>query len=186
MQALYLYTPGSSAVPATVMGGAGVRKCYRVQAVKDLERDDIKSKAINTLKKIPLFHGLQGEEYGEVLAVCRVCRFERGELVFEEGDPSFQMYVILSGSVSVRGKNNHSVALHPGEILGEIGLVCNVKRTASVVANEDVVLLEINKEDFDLMQGRFPHISAVVMRSIATTLAQRLLKATGRDAELLF
>ncbi len=154
--------------------------------MKDLEKDVIKSKAINTLKKIPLFHGLQGDEYREVLAVCRVCRFVKDEVVFEQGDPSYQMYVILSGSVMVRGKNDRAVMLQPGEILGEIGLVCNVKRTASVIADEDVILLEINKDDFDLMQGRFPHISAVVMRSIATTLAQRLLKATGHDAELLF
>ena len=153
--------------------------------MKDLEKDIIKSKAINTLRKIPLFHGLQGDEYREVLSICHVSRFEEGEIVFEEGDASFQMYVILSGTVTVRGKSNHSVTLQPGEILGEIGLVCNVKRTASVVANEDVILLEIHKEDFDLMQGRFPHISAVVMRSIATTLAQRLLKATGHDAEFL-
>jgi CRP/FNR family cyclic AMP-dependent transcriptional regulator len=153
--------------------------------MKDLEKDIIKSKAINTLKKIPLFHGLQVEEYPEVLAICHVCRFEKGDVVFEEGDASYQMYVILSGAVTVRSKDNYAVTLQPGEILGEIGLVCNVKRTATVAAADDVILLEINKDDFDLMQGRFPHISAVVMRNIATTLAQRLLKATGHDAGLL-
>lgn len=150
-----------------------------------MEKDIVKSKAINTLKKIPLFHGLQDEEYRELLSICRLSRFDKGEVVFEQGDASYHMYVLLSGVVMVKGKNKTTFTLQPGEILGEIGLVCNVKRTASAVAAEEAVLLEIDKDDFDLMLGRFPRISAVVMKNIANTLAQRLLKATGHNADFI-
>lgn len=150
-----------------------------------MEKDIIKSKAINTLRKIPLFHGLQEDEYRELLGVCRLSRYDKGEVIFEQGEASYHMYVLLSGSVMIKGKNNNTFSLQPGEVLGEIGLVCNVKRTASAVATDDVILLEIDKEDVDLMQGKNPHISAVVMKNIANTLAQRLLKATGYSADFI-
>lgn len=151
----------------------------------DVEKDVIKSRAINTLKKIPLFTGLLGDEYREVLAICRVCRFAPDEVIFEAGDASFQMYVLLAGCVAIRGRSGNVLTLMPGEILGEIGLVCNVKRTAAATAMEEVTLLEVSKDDFDLLQGRFPRMSAVIMKNIATTLAQRLLKATGQETEFI-
>jgi len=150
-----------------------------------MEKDIIKSKAINTLRKIPLFHGLQEGEYGQLLGMCRLSRYDKDEVIFERGEASFHMYVLLSGTVLVKGKNNATFTLRPGEVLGEIGLVCNVKRTAAAVAADDVILLEIDKDDIDLMQGKNPHISAVVMKNIASTLAQRLLKATGHSADFI-
>lgn len=150
-----------------------------------MEKDIIKSKAINTLRKIPLFHGLQEDEYAQLLGVCRLTRYDRGEVIFEQGEASYHMYVLLSGSVMIKGRNNATFTLMPGEVLGEIGLICNVKRTASAVSTDDVILLEIDKEDLDLMQGKNPHISAVVMKNIAHTLAERLLKATGHSANFI-
>lgn len=149
----------------------------------DLEKDIIQSRAINTLKKIPLFHGLYGDEYKSVLTLCRLSSFHKNDVVFERGDSSYTMYVVLSGEVTV--KSNSEFVLAPGEILGEIGLVCHVTRTATAVVTEDAVLLEMTKHDFDLMQGKFPRVSAVIMRNIATTLAQRLLKATGQRNDML-
>ncbi|MBN1428710.1 MAG: cyclic nucleotide-binding domain-containing protein [Anaerolineae bacterium] len=80
-------------------------------------------------------------------------RYQSGEYIFEEGDPADYVYVITSGRVAII-KNIHADNqlilgyVGAGELLGEIGMWTNERRTASVMAAETIELLEISRDDF--------------------------------------
>jgi CRP-like cAMP-binding protein len=70
-------------------------------------------------------------------------RVERGELVLRAGDPGDRFYVIETGEVEIEGKR-----FGPGSSFGEIALLRDVPRTASVTALTDVVLQALERDEF--------------------------------------
>jgi len=79
--------------------------------------------------------------------------FEKGETVFEEGELGRQLYLILKGSVTVSGKDTdgevHEFAtMGPGGYFGEIALMVDMPRTATVTCNERCLLLELGFQEF--------------------------------------
>lgn len=141
-----------------------------------------KAKAINTLKKIAVFGGLDDGEYQELLSVCKVSYFNKGETIFHENDASMDMYVLLSGEVEMHTRNSGCVySMKPGDLFGEIGVISQKRRTASAVVGHESesALLHISKDRFDFLLGKSPVISAKIMRNVAKVLADRLLEASG-------
>jgi len=139
-----------------------------------------RARAINTLKKIPVFSGLQEDEYEEFLSICKVSAIKQGEAIFHENDASEGMYILLSGEVEMHTKSSGCVyVMKPGDLFGEIGVISQKRRTASAIAGENSTLLDLRKEKFDFLLGRDPVLSSKVMRNVAKVLAERLLEASG-------
>jgi CRP-like cAMP-binding protein len=79
-----------------------------------------------------------------------------GDVVVREGDESDRFYVIESGSVRVTAADGHLLREEgPGDYFGEIGLLRDVPRTATITAGEDTVLLALPREEFlDAVTGQ--------------------------------
>ena len=75
-------------------------------------------------------------------------RVSAGETVFSRGDPGDAFFVIASGTLEASPEDAAPVALGPGEFFGEIALLRQVPRTATVVATTDANLLELPGDDF--------------------------------------
>ena len=73
---------------------------------------------------------------------------DAGTVIVREGDPSDRFYVIARGRVDVTQGGRHLRVEGPGEFFGEIGLLRDVPRTATVTAVEDAELLSLTREDF--------------------------------------
>lgn len=94
-----------------------------------------------------------------------------GELVIREGEVGACMYFIRDGSLNVEvidsnGEMKSVKTLHSGSYFGEFSLLHNVRRTASVRANEDTALFSLSKRSFDAIRGNFPEAMYAV-RNIA-------------------
>ena len=89
--------------------------------------------------------------------------FESGEFICREGDEGDQMYIVQKGRVRVSkqiGGRDHELAeIGPGEFFGEMAIVNNVKRTASIQAIEKTELLHFNREGFLSMINKNPMIA---------------------------
>lgn len=136
------------------------------------------ARLIRIMKKIPLFAGLQGEEYQQLLRICRVRRINETTRLFAKGDGGHSMFVILSGAVSIideEGRELHH--LGPGEVMGEVAMVNQLRRSAGAEATEGSVLLELDHGGLESLLGRAPRAAYLVMRNIAEVLAERLVKA---------
>jgi len=102
--------------------------------------------------------------------------FEAGQVIFEEGQPGNEMYVVQSGSVELRAGGQVLETVGEGGILGEMALVDREPRSATAVAASDCRLVPIDEQHFGLLVQRVPGFALEVMR----VMAQRIRKANPR------
>lgn len=133
---------------------------------------------VDALRKVPLFHGIDAGKLRLLAFISDRTQFRSGEHLFEQGDQGDSAYIVLSGSADVlvaTDKGNRTVAtIGAHDIVGEIAILCDVPRTATLVAQTDLDTLMVSKENFLKLLQEFPEMALEVMR----VLAQRLEKTT--------
>ena len=118
----------------------------------------------------------------EIADVAKHRTVEAGDIIFLEGQPADNAYVILKGhaDVVVQGNRGELVPInrmYPGELFGEIALLTEAKaRTATVMAADKCELLEINRQVFD---GRLAKTDALV-RFVLDHMTRRLVQLTDK------
>ena len=134
-----------------------------------------RAKAVKILKKMPVLSGLQDKEYQTVLAMCSSTVVKKGETLFKQGDDGSSMFILLNGEIDINVTGVGTVhVMKAGEILGEIGLVKNIARTAGAVTKQDCVLLQLYSEILHQVVKKQPRIGYIIMRNVARILADRL------------
>lgn len=131
------------------------------------------------LKRVHLFRGLSQEEFEAVAGLCQPRQLEPGELVIEQNTTGKEMYIIGEGSVDVfiSGLENARslVMLGKGQVIGEMALIDQGYRSASVRATEEgASLYLIESEAFYELCRQNNHIGFVVMRNLAIDVAFKL------------
>jgi MFS family permease len=122
--------------------------------------------ATELFRQVPLFALLPETALERLAAGSEVVRVPAGEVVFREGDAGDRFYVIADGEVEIAGK-----AFGPGEAFGEIALLRDVPRTATVTARSDVVLRTVAREPFvEVVTGHEP-VSAAAEEVISARLS---------------
>jgi CRP/FNR family cyclic AMP-dependent transcriptional regulator len=140
------------------------------------------------IKNIPIFADLPARDLRAIAerAVCKV--FPRHTILIVEGDRTDSLYVLIRGKVKVylsddQGKEVILNTLGPGEYFGELALLDEEPRSASVMTQEPTEVAIISKEDFDRCLSENPSIAINLIR----VLSQRIRSLTGnvRDLALL-
>lgn len=131
------------------------------------------------LPQIPLFSDLPKEAFIEILVQMTMRDLKPGELVIREGEIGDSFFVIASGKVRVARKNESGgelvlAYLTDGAFFGEMALLQDGARTASVIVEEDSQLFEISRGVLDRVVAQYPSV-ARVLRNFYT---QRLLSTT--------
>lgn len=96
--------------------------------------------------------------------------FKKGEVVFREGEPADNMYVVLQGEVEVLLKGEPLGAELPGGILGEMAMINAKHRSATAVALQKSTLARINREQFRQSIIKNPDCALHVMAVLANRL----------------
>jgi len=109
-----------------------------------------------------------------------------GAILFQEGDPADALYMLVSGALGVSIQGSHGeqrrvARIFPPETIGEMALISNAPRSASVTALRDSVLLKLTREAFERLVERCP----TVMVYLSRLLADRL-RATTRSSPISF
>ena len=140
-----------------------------------------RAKAVKILKKIPVFQGLKDEEYHRVMAMCSSTVAKEGEEIFLQGDDGNSMFILLSGEIDIEVTGVGVVhVMKAGEILGEIGLVKQMARTAGATAKTNCVLLQLYSEILHEVVKKHPKIGYIMMRNVARILADRLSESNKK------
>jgi voltage-gated potassium channel len=117
----------------------------------------------NLVAKVPLFRSLDAARIAAVAGVLRARRAERGERLIRKGDEADSMYFIVSGEVEV---DQESAApkgqLGAGDFFGEIALIAERERTATVTALSPCKLLLLHKDDFEKFMDAHPDLKEAV------------------------
>ncbi len=96
--------------------------------------------------------------------------FKQGEIVFREGDPATELYVIKSGQVDIASGNRLLATLGDNGIFGEMALIDKAPRSATVTAATDVELVPVNEKQFLFLVSQTPFFALKVMRVLASRL----------------
>lgn len=116
------------------------------------------------LKNVPLFAGLTNEELSNIESHATTRNFAKRTILINEGDQTSSLYVIISGKVKIycgdeHGKEIIIATLGPGEYFGEVALIDDAERSASVMTLEDSNFLVISKEAFKTALSQYPEIA---------------------------
>ena len=141
---------------------------------------------VEALKRMELFAKVEPAKLKLLAFTSERMNFAEGQELCHQGDPGDAMYVILAGVADVLidtpGGQIRVAELQKNGFVGEIAILCDVPRTATVVATEDLTTLKITKDLFFRMVTDFPTISIEVMRVLAQRLehANELLAANRK------
>ncbi len=121
---------------------------------------------------VPLFAGCSKTELEKVAAIADELGLPDGAVLIAEGDSGREFIVIVDGTARVTRNGRKLGELGPGSFVGEIALVANVPRTATVTATSPVRVLVITERAFRELLTRSPGISTKVLQSLGERVQQ--------------
>ena len=137
---------------------------------------------VERLRKIPLFAKIEPSKLKLLAFTAQRLTFNANESLFHQGDIGDAAYIIIDGSadVVVDTPNGPITVAQLGKnaFVGEIAILCDVPRTATVTATSELTTICISKELFFQLVGQFPQMAIEIMRELA-----RRLDVTTRDLQ---
>jgi len=152
---------------------------------------------VRSLQKFRMFHQVESGKLKLLAMISDRVVFQPGEVIYEQGDASDAVYIVLEGQFKVSLRTPDGVidfAQHVrGALLGEAGVLCDQKRMVTITAETSVVALRLDREPFLQLLKESPPFNHAVMRelgrqimdlnNICAQLVQKLPKgAAGADA----
>ena len=144
---------------------------------------------VELLKGVPIFAKLEPARLKLIAFTSERMNFAEGQEVCHQGDTGETMYVILGGVADVlidSDKGPIAVAqMKKNNFFGEIALLCDVPRTATIKARESLTTLKITKDMFYRLVAEFPDMAIEVMRVLAHRVEDtnnKLRAATAKAA----
>ena len=130
---------------------------------------------IDLIRQVPLFGGCSKTELAQVASIADELDLGEGATLITEGERGREFLVIVEGTVKVTRNGRKLRDLGAGSFVGEIALVANVPRTATVVATSPVRLLVITDRAFKELVRKTPTIASKVMQSLGERLHDSVL-----------
>jgi D-lactate dehydrogenase len=146
-----------------------------------------KTKKLNEiLKKVNLFSSLDNKSLSIIENKIQILSYKNGEFICKEGELADRMFIILSGSVRIlkRGKGKTQIEISKqktGSVVGIMSLFEKRKRSATIIADDNVLLGELEYKVFQNLIDKYP----VISHSLITLLSNYLRRETKTVAELI-
>ena len=130
---------------------------------------------------------LQQDPYARIIAECATstailfiaARFDAKAPIVSAGDPGEAFYVILSGRATIRrGRGRATTEIGPGTYFGEMALVDDAPRSATVLAETETVCLMLARKRFTKMLEKDPAVALALLRTLATRVRELEASAT--------
>jgi CRP-like cAMP-binding protein len=124
---------------------------------------------VNTarLREVPLFAGLGKKDLEAVGRIGDELDLREGKVLVRQGDLGHEFFVLEAGRTTVEIDGEKVGDLGPGDFFGEIALIEEERRTATVTAAEDVTVIVINGPDFRALKRTLPKVYETVYAEIA-------------------
>jgi len=139
----------------------------------------------NLMADSPLFGGLVPPERDRFREKFRYREIKQGEVIVKEGDPGDSMFLIKSGGFTVQTvyelthKTIELAKLKGGDFFGEVSLVKNKPRTATILADTAAEVMELRREDFEAIAKSHPEIASALEHTIEQRVEDTIKKMVG-------
>lgn len=157
---------------------------------KRLSEKERKKGIIDFLINIPMFDALQPEELSLVAGEMNFMDLHPGEILFREGEKGEYVCFVAEGSVEVLKKSGkgHYVTLatlSKGRSLGEMAVIDDFPRSATVRARTSAALLILTRKGFDRILEQHPAIGIKVLKGLSRLLSQNMRRTSSRLADYM-
>lgn len=143
---------------------------------------------VQTLRQVPLFAGVAPAKLKLLAFASDRVSYRPGEILFRQGDPGDAAYVILEGRADILADVNGGMIkvadVSDNSIVGEIAILCDVSRTATVKASTSLEALRIRKDDFLKLLADYPDAMFEILRSLAQRLTRTTSELTDARAQI--
>lgn len=143
---------------------------------------------VEILRKIPLFAKVDPTKLKLLAFTSEHVEFMPGEQVCRQGEHGDAAYILLQGDADIVVETPEGevkvATLHKNDIVGEIAILCDVPRTASVIAATPLVTLRISKDGFFNLVTQFPQIGVEIMHELASRLHHTTLLLSDVSSRL--
>ena len=146
------------ALPAAILGSAYYEEMQKRNFLVSLE----------TITEIPIFAQLPINAIGKINEKLEVVLLPAKKVIFEKGDEADSMYIIEIGRVEINLDPNPSVIKDQGDFFGEMGLVSDNPRNATITTLDEVKLLQLKKEDLEELIEEHPIIFKEIEERISS------------------
>jgi eukaryotic-like serine/threonine-protein kinase len=134
----------------------------------------------DSLKQLRFFKAFRSGELGELMDASTTATYKAGQEIVHEGDMDSSLYILVMGLAEVRKGKQLVAMLEKGDCFGEIGFLYAVKRTASVIATTDVMVLKVNAALLEQMSEKCQlHYYKVFCENLILRLTLTTEKATA-------
>jgi CRP/FNR family transcriptional regulator, cyclic AMP receptor protein len=134
---------------------------------------------VQALRRAPLFEDLSGAELAQLARVTEDVEVPAGQVLCREGEIGREFFVIIDGEAAVSRRGRHLATQRGGDFFGEISLLENIPRTATVTARTPLRFFVLTGRDFRRLLDQ----TRTVERKVLRALARRVL-AISRDPTL--
>jgi CRP/FNR family transcriptional regulator, cyclic AMP receptor protein len=125
---------------------------------------------VELIARVPLFAGLAKRELGQVASIADEIDLPADKVLIREGERGREFFVLLEGEAEVTRKGKKLATRRAGEFFGEVALVSNLPRIATVRTSKPVRALVIRDVDFRALLQRTPAIAVKVLQAVADRL----------------
>lgn len=129
---------------------------------------------VDLLRKIPMFANIEPSKLKLLAFTSDRITFASGQELFHQGDPGETAYIIIEGDADILVDSTSGeltvASVGQNDIVGEMAVLINVPRTATVRATSDLTTLAISKDQFFRMIAEFPEMAVEIMRELALRL----------------
>jgi CRP/FNR family transcriptional regulator len=143
----------------------------------------------DALARVDLFSGLRKKELKEVAACCREATYSPGSVLISQGEKGLGLFILTKGTVRITRANSPDGAeqvlgtVEAGDVIGEMALLDDLPRSASVTAVDEVTVLVVPFWDFRIILRRILRRDPDVGLDLMAVLSRRLRKAEQRVNE---
>ena len=129
-----------------------------------------KDAKVELIAKVPLFAGLGKQQLAQVAGIADEIDLPEGKVLTREGERGREFFILLEGEAEVRRNGRKLDTRRAGEFFGEIALVSDIPRVATVTATTPVRALVIRDREFRGLLERTPEIALKVLSAVAERL----------------
>ena len=130
-----------------------------------------KDAKVDLISRVPLFAGCSKKELGMIANLADLIEFPQGKTMMKEGQSGLEFFILVEGTVRVSREGRRHRDLAAGDWVGEIALIANVPRTATVVTTSPLRALVLTRGGFAQLTDDVPSIGAKVLAALGERLA---------------
>lgn len=148
-----------------------------LNTLKETPKEAHDAELVSYIHSLPFFHNFTESQISEILSASTLVKIEKGGTIIQEGQIDDSFYILTGGKVIVQKGDKAVAVLEKGECFGEMAYLTGEARSATIIANEECMLLQFSST---LLNGLSKNIQLLFFKNFTRTIIKRFSKGSTK------